>query len=451
MALYHARNMSKKLLIIGFFFLTSKVLALGDFIGGIASEDFVGNGGADINYTYCKEFTPSNTYTLTEMRWYQTDAYLYDIGIYTDDAGTPDTRIVHATGTGTTGTNIQSVSGSLTNGTQYWLCKAMQNSDLFLKNIPGNNSVSSPTGPSLPSTFSTVFSNVSDYVPNISVYGTVSGPTPTPTPSPTPAPPSTQPQTQSLVEVYLTTISTGPTETHYHVSINNRSAYRINGLPTVPPFSCILCGTGAFDPIEPGETIVVDTDGRYNNETPNFTLNFTNHPDGETPVIFLDGQPLNSGSAINTQTSQPIIPTSCSDIFLFGFTVPDYFCMFKSWMWSVFQWIFGINDSQVYAKLTETEALINSKIPFAYTQAIANLDYGNPIGTASAIPGFHMEFTPKLKQGEVWTDLNPVVIDVPASSFVTLQPFVTFLRGFFTLILLLTFTVLIWAEIKTLL
>lgn len=393
-----------------------RVYAVTEFIGG--QETFTGNGGADQNYTYCDDFTASDFYTLQELRWYQTDAYLFDVGIYDDNAGVPGTRIDGNTGTGVTGTNTLSVTGSITSGETYWLCKAMIFSDLYLKYSPGNSSLSKATGPSLPSSFTGSFDTVVDYVPNMGAWGEIFAPTATPTPTPTgPATPTTEPVTTSLVEVYITTLSENATEYQYNISIKNRSTHRVQGLITISPFACILCNLMFLSPLEPGQEAVLDDAGRYNKQTPDFYINFVDAPDTEKPVIYRDGIALNGG--VGSTISAPIVPESCSDINLFGFDVPDYFCMFRQWMWSALTWIFGIDTNFATAKFTELEDLAYTKVPWAYINAFTDINAG---ATNYATPGAVPNFTfPAINISRVDPSDNTTVINTQVAPETTVM------------------------------
>jgi hypothetical protein len=90
-------------------------------------------------------------------------------------------------------------------------------------------------------------------------------------------------------------------------------------------------------------------------------------------------------------TGIPIIPTTCGSINLGTIHIPDFFCEFKQWLWSVLTYIFGIDSSSLTGKFNDLTDRAYAKVPWAYLYALESMDFSDPIlATPDGIPEFHI-------------------------------------------------------------
>lgn len=132
--------------------------------------------------------------------------------------------------------------------------------------------------------------------------------------------------------------------------------------------------------------------------------------------------PLDLVTTIATGSASLEVPVSCDSL--------DILCRIKQWFFGLFNYWFVYNPENTEPQIASFNNTINNKVPFAYMIPLKELNFGDSVGTAGAIPALHIEW-----EAEYLTESYPVVIDLPATGFQTIQPFVSFFRGFFELLL----------------
>jgi hypothetical protein len=122
----------------------------------------------------------------------------------------------------------------------------------------------------------------------------------------------------------------------------------------------------------------------------------------------------------------------------------DIACQITSW----FQYWFTIDGDFAGDTYNSLNALLLTKFPTCYLNAFNYTDFNQPLGSASAIPAFHMAFTPQLIHNGSPSALTTVNIDIPASEFSPVQPFVSIMRTIFKVVLYLSLATFFIVNLK---
>jgi hypothetical protein len=77
-------------------------------------------------------------------------------------------------------------------------------------------------------------------------------------------------------------------------------------------------------------------------------------------------------------TASGIATQSCTDISLFGFIVPDYFCQFRQWMFTTLSYYFIPKQSDISTQFNNLLNLTYQKAPWEYIYAVTNMDLSDP-------------------------------------------------------------------------
>lgn len=128
------------------------------------------------------------------------------------------------------------------------------------------------------------------------------------------------------------------------------------------------------------------------------------------------------------ETGGIVVPESCESL--------DLLCQFKQWFYGAFTYWFGFDEEFSQEQFSALYTWLNYKYPFGYLAPLQASGFGTPLGSPSAtLSDVNISFTPKLKHSGTWSDLNPVTLDVPKDTFAPIQPFLGYIRGFFTVII----------------
>jgi hypothetical protein len=123
-----------------------------------------------------------------------------------------------------------------------------------------------------------------------------------------------------------------------------------------------------------------------------------------------------------------IVPKTCDAL--------DIFCKFQQWFYGAFTYWFGFDEEFSQDQFSALYSWLNYKFPFGYLAPLQASGFGSPIGSPSAtLQDINISFTPKIKQAGEWSDLTPVTLDVPKDTFSPIQPFLGYIRAFFTILL----------------
>ncbi len=131
------------------------------------------------------------------------------------------------------------------------------------------------------------------------------------------------------------------------------------------------------------------------------------------------------------------IPISCENL-AFNVPVINWSFEFPNWGCQLIQFInslFAINTSATQANYDALVTFANTKTPTIYINALNGLNFGDSLGDTDTIPPFYMEWTPQYFTNGIPENLDPVVIDIEASTFEPIQPFITYVRTFLQLLL----------------
>lgn len=129
------------------------------------------------------------------------------------------------------------------------------------------------------------------------------------------------------------------------------------------------------------------------------------------------------------ETGGVVVPKTCDPL--------NYFCQFQQWAYSTFLYWFGFDEEFSQEQFASLYSYLGYKFPFGYLTPLASAGFGTPIGSPSAeLASFNIGFTPKMVQSGNTTDLTPVTLDVPGSTFAPVKPFLGYLRGFLSVVIL---------------
>jgi hypothetical protein len=123
-----------------------------------------------------------------------------------------------------------------------------------------------------------------------------------------------------------------------------------------------------------------------------------------------------------------VVPVTCDPL--------DIFCKFQQWFYGAFTYWFGFDEEFSQDQFSALQSWLNYKFPFGYLTPLSEAGFGTPLGSPSAtLSDINISFTPKLKHNGTWSDLDPVSLEVTKSTFNPIQPFLGYIRGFFTVII----------------
>lgn len=124
----------------------------------------------------------------------------------------------------------------------------------------------------------------------------------------------------------------------------------------------------------------------------------------------------------------------------------DIPCQITSW----FEYWFTIDPTFAQDTFTSLNAIALTKFPIVYLNALQYSDFGADLGTAGAIPAFYMSFNPQLIHNGSASAISAVTINIPASTFAPVQPFVNIVRGIFSVVLWLSFAWFVVTSVRKL-
>lgn len=146
---------------------------------------------------------------------------------------------------------------------------------------------------------------------------------------------------------------------------------------------------------------------------------------------YIDG--VQCGSYMGTLCPSPetggiVVPKKCDPL--------DVFCKFQQWIYGAFTYWFGFDEEFSQEQFDALYAWLKYKFPFGYLTPLQASGFGSPIGSPSAtLQDINISFTPKILHEGAWSNLDPVSLEVQKDTFAPIQPFLGYIRGFFTVLI----------------
>jgi hypothetical protein len=126
-----------------------------------------------------------------------------------------------------------------------------------------------------------------------------------------------------------------------------------------------------------------------------------------------------------------VVPKTCDSL--------DIFCKFQQWFYGAFTYWFGFDEEFSQDQFHALQTWLNYKFPFGYLAPLQASGFGSPLGSPSAtLQDINISFTPKIYHNGIPTDLDPVELSVAKSTFAPIEPFLGYIRGFFTVIIFIS-------------